>query len=279
MAASLSAEQVASYRKNGYLCPIRVMSSEDAAAFRSRLEASEAKRGRPLNFDEGMKPHLLFEWAADLARHPAVLDAVESIIGPNILIWEGTMFTKEAKRPSFVSWHQDLAYWGLRPADNVLTAWIALSPSTVESGCMRVVPGSHELEIKPHNNTYAPNNMLGRGQEIEVVVDEAQAADLVLHPGEMSLHHVKIIHGSNPNRSDDRRIGVGFRYMPTSVEQLSPTRDWAYLARGVDTFGHFDREHAPSAYDCPEAVAVHAAARRHRLEVSKAGNQPAPRTA
>jgi len=252
------------YRERGYAAPIRVMDEAEARGYRSALEESERSRGRPLNGDERIKPHLLFHWAADLVRHPAVLDAVQAVIGPNILFWDSSLFTKEAERPDYISWHQDLRYWGLDPGDQVVTAWIALSPSTVESGCMRVVPGSHHHDLVPHTNTLAPNNMLSYGQEIETKVDENTAADLVLQPGEMSLHHAMIIHGSAPNRSRDRRIGFAIRYLPTSVRQTAGWRDWARLVRGVDDFHNFDSEPVPREYDAPEAHALHAEAHNRR---------------
>jgi non-heme Fe2+,alpha-ketoglutarate-dependent halogenase len=252
------------YNQVGYAAPLRVMSEEDARGYRLALEECEHARGRPLNGNERIKSHLLFRWAADLVRHPAVLNAVQTVIGPNILFWDSSLFTKEAMRPDYISWHQDLRYWGLDPGDQIVTAWIALSPSTVESGCMRVVPGSHLQELVPHTNTLAPNNMLSYGQEVQVKVDEDTAADLVLRPGEMSLHHAMIIHGSPPNRSDDRRIGYAIRYLPTSVRQTAGWRDWARLVRGVDHFHNFDSEPVPNEYDSPEAHALHAEACNRR---------------
>ena len=181
-----------------------------------------------------------------------VLDAVEGVLGPNILCWSANFFTKEPKTTNFISWHQDLTYWGLDPAD-IVTAWIALSPATVESGCMRFVPGTHKMEVVSHKDTFAEENMLSRGQEVEVDVDENDAVDVVLQPGEMSLHHVKLIHGSNANQSDDRRIGYAIRYMPTHVRQVVGDRDSAMLVRGVDAEGNFDRETPPSE-DLTEAA-------------------------
>ena len=191
----LSDAQIRQYHEQGYLCPIRVFSPERAAACRRQLEAAEAANGGPLQGAMKQKPHLLFTWLDELVRDDAVLDAVEGVIGPDILCWASSFFTKEAHDPSYVSWHQDLTYWGLEPAD-IVTAWIALSPSTPESGCMRVVPGSHKRDVLPHTETFAAHNLLSRGQEIQVEVDEREAKDLVVQPGEMSLHHVKLIHGS-----------------------------------------------------------------------------------
>ena len=157
-----------------------------------------------------------------------MLDAVEDVIGPDILCWGGSFFTKEARTEDFVSWHQDLTYWGLEPAD-IVTAWVALSPSTPESGCMRVVPGSHHQDVHPaHRDLRGDATCSRAARRSQVEVDEAAAVDLVLQPGEMSLHHVKLIHGSNPNRSDDRRIGFAIRYIPTSVRQTAGAEDSAH---------------------------------------------------
>jgi non-haem Fe2+, alpha-ketoglutarate-dependent halogenase len=216
----------------------------------------------------------LFTWLDELVREMAVLDGVEGVIGPNILCWASGFFTKEAHDPSYVSWHQDLTYWGLEPAD-IVTAWVALSPSTPESGCMRVVPGSHRQEVLPHTETFAAHNLLSRGQEIEVEVDEREAADVVLQPGEMSLHHVKLIHGSGANRADDRRIGFAVRYVPTYVRQTAGSEDSAMLVRGVDTYHHFLEETPPAADLDAAALAQHAAvtARAARILMRGTGRE------
>jgi ectoine hydroxylase-related dioxygenase (phytanoyl-CoA dioxygenase family) len=263
----LARANIEQYRQQGYLCPIRVLAPEQAADTRARLEAAEAaNRSGPLGKKLNQKPHLLFTWLNDLVRNEAVLDAVEDAIGPDILCWGGSFFTKEPRTEDYVSWHQDLTYWGLEPAD-IVTAWVALSPSTPESGCMRVVPGSHHQDVIPHTETFAATNLLSRGQEVQVEVDEATAVDLVLQPGEMSLHHVKLIHGSNPNRSDDRRIGYAIRYIPTSVRQTAGAEDSAMLVRGVDRYRNFIAEQPPAADLDEGALAEHAAvlARQHKI--------------
>ncbi len=267
MDGSISGE---TYREQGYCAPIPVLPAAEAHRYRACLEASEAAIGRPLTREERTKPHILFGWAAELARHPAILRQVEPLVGPDILCWETVLFTKEPGGPEFISWHQDLTYWGLEPGDQVITAWLALSPSTVESGCMRVVPGSHRLALAPHRDTYDPDNLLSRGQEIAVEVKEGEWTDIVLQPGEMSLHHVNIVHGSDRNRSDDRRIGFAARYFSTAVRQTSPRRDSAFPVRGEDRFGHFDLEPVPAADYSDEARALHAEFRRRRRELQAA---------
>jgi non-haem Fe2+, alpha-ketoglutarate-dependent halogenase len=247
---------VAHYRDHGYYAPIKVLSAAEAAEVRTCLEMHEASYG-PLKGAMRHKSHLLFTWLDRLIRHPAILDAVESVIGPDILCWSSTFFIKEARDPGFVSWHQDSTYWGLDPAD-IVTAWVALSESTAENGALRVIPDTQKLEQVAHRDTFAANNLLTRGQEIAVDVDDSKAVMLSLEPGEMSLHHVRLIHGSDPNPSARRRIGFAIRYLPTHVRQVVGTRDSATLVRGVDRFGNFEPEYAPERDLSDAAVALHA---------------------
>jgi ectoine hydroxylase-related dioxygenase (phytanoyl-CoA dioxygenase family) len=157
-----------------------------------------------------------------------------------------------------VSWHQDSTYWGLDPAD-VITAWVAFSDSNAENGAMRVIPASHRIDQVPHRDTFSPENLLSRGQEVMVDVDDRQAVMMPLRAGEMSLHHVRLIHGSDPNPSDTRRVGFAIRYIPTHVRQVAGAHDAATLVRGVDRFGHFAAEERPDADMSESALAHHAA--------------------
>jgi hypothetical protein len=271
MNPKLDETAVRAYRERGFLAPIRVMPEAEARELRTRLEQFERAHGGPLKGDIRHKTHLLFTWLDELIRKPAILDAVEALIGPDILVWNTNFFVKEARDPGFVSWHQDSTYWGLSEPD-VVTAWIAFTPSTPESGCMQVIPGSHLRDQLAHIDRYHPQNLLTRGQEIAVEINRAEAVDLVLAPGEMSLHHVRIAHGSEPNRSNDRRIGLAIRYLPTRVRQLAG-RDSAMLVRGVDRFGHFDPEPRPAADFDPVAVAAHAAVMKRHTELLMQGSR------
>ena len=255
MAKHLSTEAVAQYRRDGYHFPIRVLSSAEARSYRDRLEAAERAAGGPLAGERRHKVHLLYTWANELARHPAILDAVEDVIGPDILCWSTTFFTKEAHSPSFVSWHQDATYWGLS-TDDVITAWVAFADAPVASGAMKFWPGSHLRNQLEHRDTFDQNNLLTRGQEIAVDVPEGAGVDATLKAGEMSLHHVLLVHGSGPNTTDDRRIGFAIRYIPPHVRQLK-VRDSAMLVRGRDTHGNFDLEPEPRADLDPAAIAAH----------------------
>jgi non-heme Fe2+,alpha-ketoglutarate-dependent halogenase len=254
---ALSPAALDRYRRDGFYFPIRVLGAAEALEYRRRVEAVEADHGGRLGGELRQKPHLLFTWLADLVRHPAILDAVESVLGPNLLVWSSSFFTKEARDPAFVSWHQDATYWGLSEPD-VLTAWVAFTEATVENGAMRMVPGSHTEQLA-HRDTFAPHNLLSRGQEIAVAVDEGRGVDVVLGAGEMSLHHVRMVHGSPANRSGDRRIGFAIRYVATRVRQLAG-EDSALLVRGVDEHRHFAPERVPAADLTPEARAHHAEA-------------------
>jgi chlorinating enzyme len=231
------------------------MSADEARGYRDRLEAHERATGGPLSGAMRHKVHLLFTWANELARHPAVLDAVEDVIGPDILCWGTNFFIKEANSPSFVSWHQDATYWGLSTSD-VITAWVAFADVPMASGPMKFWPGSHLSNQLEHRDTFHKDNLLTRGQEIAVEVPDGQGVDVVLKAGEMSLHHVLLVHGSGPNASDDRRIGLAIRYIPPHVRQLK-VRDSATLVRGRDTHGHFDLEPAPKADLDAAALAAH----------------------
>jgi ectoine hydroxylase-related dioxygenase (phytanoyl-CoA dioxygenase family) len=256
MGTRLPPSAIEQYERDGYYFPMRVLSTEEARRCREQLEQVERDLGGPLRGVYRVKPHLLFTWLAELVRHPAILDAVEDVIGPDILCWNTSFFTKEARSPGYVSWHQDATYWGLSEPD-VVTAWVAFTESTAANGNMRIVPGSHRTPL-PHVDTFHPDNLLSRGQEIAVEVDEAKAADIMLEPGEMSLHHVLMVHGSGANPSEDRRIGYAIRYMPTRVRQTAGPQDSATLVRGRDAFGHFELEPRPSADLDPAMLALHA---------------------
>jgi non-heme Fe2+,alpha-ketoglutarate-dependent halogenase len=254
----LSPEAIAAFHRDGYCSPLRVMSAADAHKYRDALQAHEAEAGKPLQGNWRHKTHLLFTWADELVHHPKVLDAVEDLIGPDLFCWTTNFFIKEAASPGFISWHQDSTYWGLEPHD-VVTAWIAFTRSDYVSGCMKVIPATHREDQLPHVDTFHKDNLLSRGQEIAVEVNEADAVPCLLEPGEMSLHHIKLVHGSEPNRSSDRRIGFAIRYIPTYIRQIK-VRDSATLVRGVDRYRHFDHEPRPQHDLDTAALAAHAEA-------------------
>ena len=263
----LSAEQVAEYRERGILFPLAALSPAEAAELAALHRAhADFIRGR-----NNQKPHLLFTWLDALVRDARILDAVQSVLGPNLLCWGSQFFAKPAGDAAYVSWHQDATYWGLSSPD-VMTAWVALTPSTIESGCMQVVPGTQHRQV-PHEDRFDDANLLSRGQEVSVKVDPASTVAVQLQPGQMSLHHVLLFHGSEPNRSARPRIGFAIRYVPTHVRQLSPIRDSALLVRGRDEYHHFDAEQPPRADLDEAAVACHASAIDRQLRILYAGAQ------
>jgi ectoine hydroxylase-related dioxygenase (phytanoyl-CoA dioxygenase family) len=235
-----------SYRSSGYSFPLRAFSEQEAAGLcelfltywarhREMMSGKAPRELASLLIDT----HLFLRWVYGMVSHPRVLDAVAAVLGPNLMVWSSQWFPKFPHDRSYVSWHQDAAYWGLTPA-NVTTAWIALTHSTPANGCLRVMPGSHRAPPLPQRETYAQMNMLSRGQEIAVEVDESRAVDLTLNPGQFSLHHVGIAHGSGANDSDEPRIGLAVRYISPDVVQRGNARDIVLLVRGSDVHGHFD---------------------------------------
>lgn len=256
MAKALSEAAIRQYRDEGYYFPVQVLSNDETLALRRKLEAFEATQGHPLDGAQRSKSHLLFKWVDDLMRNDRLVDAIEDLIGPDILCWNTVFWIKEPHTPSYVGWHQDLKYWGL-DNDELVSVWIALSPANRESGCMSVLPGSHKRQILAHDDTYHENNLLTRGQEIAVKVDESETVLMALEPGQASFHNVKSAHGSGPNESDDRRIGLSLHYMPTHTKQTLAEWDTAALVRGEDRFGHFVHTPRPATDFDPEAVAFH----------------------
>ena len=202
--------------EDGFLCPVPVFSTEEIAAIRSDFEAVEAKAGRTIGEMPGFvraKTHLLYPWMDALVRHSRLLDVVEGLVGGNILVYHLTCWVKEPGDGRFVSWHQDGTYFSLEPYEHV-TAWIPLSPATVETGCMMAIPGSHTIGQRDHTTEKSDRNLLSNGQTIAARIDEDKAVPLEVPVGSISLHHTHLVHASNPNRGSDRRIGIGVSYIP-----------------------------------------------------------------
>lgn len=273
VAFHLSNKERTAYARDGFLFPLPALSAEEVVTVRQSIESFEHSLGGPLPKELRHKPHLYSSTIDALIRKPEILDPVESLLGPDILCWETVLFIKEPGDEAYVSWHQDVAYWGLEPYD-VLTAWVALSPSTRRSGCMRVLPGSQKGEIARHKDTFAKNNMLSRGQEMQVEVDETQVVDIELQPGQMSLHHVMIAHGSDPNHADDRRIGLAIRYIPAHVRQVIGRQDTATVVRGADRNAHFQAEPRPAGDFRPEGLEVQRLLRAQRMAVLMRSMEP-----
>ena len=248
----------ARYQRDGYAFPFDVLAEDQVTDLRDRYNHARARDPEADATVLRSQSHMVFPWLYDLVGNDRILDAVEQVIGPNILAWSSGFFAKQAHDGSFVTWHQDSTYWRLAPAD-IITAWVALTQSRRENGCMRVIPGSHTIGQIAHSDTFAGDNLLSRGQEIEMAVDDATAVDIELEPGQMSLHHVRIVHGSQPNPSPIPRVGFTIRYIPTYCRQIG-ARTTAMLVRGADDYDHFDPVPRPAA-DCDApSMAFHQAA-------------------
>ncbi|MGH6719513.1 MAG: phytanoyl-CoA dioxygenase family protein [Alphaproteobacteria bacterium] len=261
MPRRLTEAQVAAFGHDGFVAPITVMTAAEARGFRDRLEAVERERG-PMHYV--VKPHLVMTAADELAHWPPLLDAVEDLLGPDIMVWDAAFIIKEPGAGAFVSWHQDLTYWGLDSVDRVVSVWLALSAATAANGTMRMIPGSHRGR-RDHRATADPNNILSRGQTVAVGhQDESRAVDIVLEPGQMSLHHGLVLHASGANRTADRRIGFNMNLIAPSVRQAEVADDTAMLVRGRDRFGHFRAEPRPAIDFDPAGCAFQADIARRR---------------
>jgi non-heme Fe2+,alpha-ketoglutarate-dependent halogenase len=241
MPKRLMQEQVEQYRKDGFVGSIPVLTQDEVKQFRSSLEGYERQTQKAVGFPEKSKPYLLFDWADAIVHHPLVLDAVEDVIGPDILVYHTTLWTKEPGAETFVIWHQDDAYFHLDPAEQV-TAWVALTEASVEAGCMRMVPESHKLGYLDHTDNPHEKNIVRRGLGIHGRYGPNDGVHVPLHAGEMSLHNTHTAHSSNPNRSNDRRIGLGVSFIPTHVKPKTEPHSSALLVRGEDRYHHFHKE-------------------------------------
>ena len=220
--------QIEQYHDEGFICPIRVISEQEALSIKDELEQVEKEFPEEINSESRNNLHLSFAFLDALAHNKIIVDAIEDLIGPDISLWASVMFIKEPSSKQYVSWHQDATYMGLDSLD-FPTPWIALSPSNIETGCMTMIAGSHKTKIQNHKDTFAENNILTRGQVIQDV-DESKAVDLILQPGEMSIHHGAVIHGSQPNNSNQRRIGFSLQsYMPNNVKQIVGRNLWTHV--------------------------------------------------
>lgn len=249
-----------SYELDGYVAPIEVMTPQDAAGYRALLESIEASYADDPNATRILQvsASVVLPFVDQIMRLPSVLEPVKAILGDDLLVMGANFFIKDPGTLAFVSWHQDLTYWGYDDASEV-TAWVALSPATRHSGCMRFISGSHRSGIVQHGDTFEESNMLSRGQKVSMEIDEASAVDAELRPGEMSLHHGHLFHASHPNRSTDRRIGLALRYVTPSMRQESGQSTFAHLVSGEDRYGHFQLLESPT-----EVLAAHDVANSQR---------------
>ena len=279
MAGSLTSAQTDSYQENGYLFPLELLNAEELEVLLGEIDqARDDARALGIEADLPMymrtNVHLLLPCVHRLASSAKLLDQVESILGPNILLWSAEFFIKKAHTDKIVSWHQDLTYWGLGETDEEMTAWVALSDVTTEAGCMRFVPGSHKQRILPHRDTFAEDNLLSRGQEVAVEVDESEAVDVVLNPGQVSFHHGRIFHASGPNHSDHDRVGLVFRFLTPSVKQQVAERDYAMTVRGRDHSGNWIEVAPPQQNFAADALALYDEIKAVQFDALAEGIEP-----
>ncbi|PSL21013.1 phytanoyl-CoA dioxygenase family protein [Shimia abyssi] len=276
----LSQNQKDQYWQDGYLFPLQVMATEEAHALRRELESIEhnwlnAGLPLPLNTYKRVNAQCVLPMAHRIGADPRILDIVQGLIGPDILIYGVEFFIKEPHTKHRVGMHQDLTYWGLGAIDGLVTAWLALSPATSQSGCMDFVRGSHKNPILPHEDTFSEDNLLSRGQEVRVNVPDTDKVPIEIHPGQMSLHHGLTIHGSGPNTSNDRRIAAVIRYVTPTVAQQVADKDYAMLVRGADRAGNFINYAPPRTAFSSESLALYEEIRSAQAQATMKGTENA----
>ncbi len=256
---ALTQEQVDSFRHNGFLFPIPALTAEEIATCLAGLHRLEADLGCPVaEADVKWRSHAYAHspWFNDLIRHPRILDAIEDVIGPDILVWTSTFFIKEPNSPTFAAWHQDGTYFGLEPHEQVC-AWVALTDASAEAGCMEMLSSGGAPRQLHHAALGLAHSINRAGQTITEPFDDSSPVAMALPAGSFSLHHELAVHRSAPNRAAHRRVGIGLNYLPTHVRVNSPVRLKAMLVRGEDRYGHFDLIDPPAAERDAAALAVH----------------------
>jgi Phytanoyl-CoA dioxygenase (PhyH) len=254
MSRGLTANQIADFARDGLLFPLPALGAAEVAHFRAAFERLRARLGGSPKPAQMSQPQLHYRWAYDLATHPAVLDAIEPLLGPDLLVHSASIFAKRPHDPSFVSWHQDGYYWRLSEP-RLVSAWVALADSYAANGCMRALPGSQVVEVAHGEAPDQPHNMLASGLHVAAPVAESQAVDVVLRAGEMSLHHLNLIHASNPSHSPEERIGFAIRYTVPAVSQALPHHA-VVLARGSAEGARFELLERPPSADLEAGLAA-----------------------
>ena len=253
MAKYLTERQLDFWHENGYLQPVRFASEHEIRDYRGRLEAFEAKYPNDIGKLD-VKANVLCPWVNELARREVILDVMEDLIGPDIQLWGCAFRIKPADGRTFAEWHQDSYIAALKPFFR--TATLALSEYTQANGCLRVVPGSHRWGDLPMRDTGDDDSILNRPYKVTSDFDETAAVDVLMRPGEMTVQHDHTIHGSRPNRSGHRRVGMLANFAPTHARNDSGQRESAMLVRGADAYRYFDEDPVPTEEMSPGAVAA-----------------------
>lgn len=261
MAGVLPEDAVRRFREQGFVFPYRLMPREQALGVAERVMAFAgsdvpARYPDPQNQLYLLKAHLLFAWADEICHDARLLDAVESLIGPDLMVWSSGVFWKGPRSGSYVSWHQDSTNFELDDAEGVVRAWVALTPATLANGTMHFLPGAHGLGQVRHVDRKAPGELLSRGETIDLEIDEGRTVPVIIDAGEVSFHHLHTPHRSGPNGSDGPRVNYVITYLsPRVAPRVGP--DSAMLVRGQDRFGHFQPEPRPRTELDPEAMRAH----------------------
>ena len=256
---ALTAEQVASYRHNGFLYPLPGLDEAEIAACLAGLDRFETELGSPVaEADVKWRSHAYAHspWFNDLARHPRILDAIEDVIGPDILVWTSTFFIKEPHSKTFAAWHQDGAFFGLDPSEQIC-AWVALTDASKEAGCMEMLLGKGAPRLYRHEAMGLKNSINRAGQTIVESFDKSNPTAMALKAGEFSLHHELAVHRSAPNHAAHRRVGIGLNYVPPQARVDGPVQLKAMLVRGEDKYGYWDLVDPPAAERDDAALATH----------------------
>lgn len=254
MGKCLTDEQIRTWEDDGCLFPVRAVDPAEAGKNLERFLALEEKIGAEPQSRFKIKAHLPFPWMWDIIRNENILDAVEDLIGPNLLCWGSSFFTKQAHDDRYVSWHQDSTYYGLSERATI-NVWYAFTASDVSSGCMQFLPGTHLKGQLTHEETHAEKNLLVKGQTIRDI-DEAQAVNVELQPGEFSMHHESVVHGSGPNTAAVPRIGMSIHYIAPHIHPVLLKNSAATVVRGTDTHGHWRADPEPTEDFDPVCLAA-----------------------
>ncbi len=240
---TLPADKIAQWKHDGFLSPFPLLDAAELQACRQGVARYEAWLGSPINAHADMRwrsmPYLLLPWAARLARDPRILDTVEDLLGPDILIFTSTFFIKEPHSATIAAWHQDSTYYGLEPKEEV-TVWIALTEASEAAGCMDALSFQGRPRQLSHVSRVVKDSVNRAGQVITEPLDDSVPAAMPLKAGWFSMHHGLCPHRSGPNPSSHRRIGLGLNYIPTRARPSGSVRQAALLVRGTDRYGHFE---------------------------------------